>query len=47
MSGRDLAESVRRRAWQFVHHCIAHPVFFLSGFAGWAERFHDWTGERA
>ncbi len=37
---------VRRRFWQYLHHCWAHPLWFLTGFSDWAWRFHDYTAER-
>lgn len=35
------------RGWALLHDAVAHPVMALSGYAGWAVRFHQWTGRRA
>lgn len=31
--------------WLFAHHCLAHPLLFLSAESRWATRFHDWTAD--
>lgn len=32
-----------RHLFSFIHNCIAHPLLFWTGSAGWAIRFHDWS----
>ena len=32
---------------KFLHHCVAHPLVFVTRDAKWAGRFHDWTAKRA
>lgn len=34
---------IARWLWQGVHHCITHPLVWLTFGADWADRFHDWT----
>lgn len=36
-----------RSAWAFLHNALAHPLMAFSGNSGWANRFHDYTAEKA
>lgn len=40
-------EKRNRKFWIFIHNVVAHPLMSLSGEAKWADRFHDWTAEKA
>lgn len=33
--------------FRFAHHCIAHPLLFLTRDASWAVQLHDYTARRA
>lgn len=34
-----------RKFWRFIHNVVAHPL--LETGTEWANRFHDWTADRA
>lgn len=36
-----------RWAFAFLHDAVAHPLLALTGCAGWAVRFHEWTSRRS
>lgn len=36
-----------RLFWAVLHDAVAHPVMALSGYAGWAMKFHDYTSHKA
>jgi hypothetical protein len=33
--------------WALIHDAVAHPLLALSGWSGWARRFHAWSSEKA
>ena len=34
-----------QKFWRIIHNAVAHPLLAFEG--EWAERFHDWTAEKA
>ena len=34
-------------AWAIIHDLLAHPLMALTGYGGWAIRFHDYTSRKA
>ena len=38
---------VKTLFWSFVHNCIAHPLLFWTGDAGWAVSLHDHSAKTA
>ena len=34
-------------AWAFIHDALAHPLLALTNYSQIAQRFHNWTSQKA
>ena len=41
------ANEEEKFGWALLHDLVAHQLMALTGWAGWALRFHDWTSHHA
>jgi len=44
---RKIVRICVREGWWAAHNCVAHPLLTLTFNSATANRFHDWTSEKA